>query len=668
MSAGDGWELTTNPKSKRKPTPEPNNPGGAGAEELPGTPRHKPKPEESGGHAVGGAEEMPGTPRQKPKTDSKPTPQHDDPARQRPGALEEDAEIWVAPAKGGAGWTTPAGTPTGDAIPPKPEGAAPVDPKTPLYEDEDVEVTSSPRPKEDAPQPFTLRASAGGPTGGGKVPFMPSRAGMDVGEDSEIYVSGQAKPANAPPATAAPRPQGSRSPGPLRVLLVGGGAREHAMAMALTRAKVEVHAVLKHRNPGLTKSAAAFRLLAETDIQPILAWARGQKVDVAIIGPESPLEAGLSDALRAAGIPVASPSKAAAQIETDKTFMRTLMAKHNLGGQLGFHPFKDAAGALAFLDKHGPKWAIKPVGLTGGKGVQVFGDHFKDLDGAKAYVRSIFQSKVGGGAVQFEELAIGEEFTVMAFTDGKAVVPMPAVQDHKRLRDGDQGPNTGGMGSYSQADGLLPFLARSEYDQAVRIVESIVAALAAEGTPYVGPIYGQFMLTADGPRIIEVNARFGDPEAVNVVHILESNFADIVVAMAQGTLAQTPVKFRPRATVVKYVVPQGYGEGAAHSGAHIQIDEFNIRRAGATAYYANIEQAVSGSLATMTSRTLAMLGEADTVAEAEAVCEKALKHVHGEHLFVRHDIGTEELLARRVEHMRMVRGGAAGRVKAQATL
>ncbi|HUR24771.1 MAG TPA: phosphoribosylamine--glycine ligase [Candidatus Thermoplasmatota archaeon] len=463
--------------------------------------------------------------------------------------------------------------------------------------------------------------------------------------------------ARAPPGQVHSKPL---PPGTLNVLLVGSGAREHAMALAIRRSqRAQLFVVTKHRNPGLVKSATGFKILDDRDAAGIVAFAKMQKIHVAVVGPESPLESGVSDALRAIGVAVASPSAAAARIETSKTFMRELMERHQVPGRLGFHAFTDEAAALAFLERKGPQWAIKPVGLTGGKGVQIHGDHFHDLEGAKAYVRSIFAGKVGGGSVQFEELARGEEYTLMAFTDGATVLPMPAVQDHKRLFEGDKGPNTGGMGSYSQADGLLPFLNEADYAGSASILQGLVDALRADGTPYVGTIYGQFMLTAAGPKVIEVNARFGDPEAMNVLHLLESDYLALLEGMATGTLAGKQARFRQAATVVKYVVPVGYGEGRAESGRQIEVDDFNVKRVKGFVYFANVEQQPTGPLTTMASRAVGVLGEGPTVEHANAVCEAALKHVHGDRLFVRHDIGTPQLLQKRVENMMHLRGQVA---------
>ncbi len=444
------------------------------------------------------------------------------------------------------------------------------------------------------------------------------------------------------------------------ILLVGGGAREHAMAAAIARSRDgNLVAYLKHRNPGITKLASQFYLGDELEIDAVVDYAKQVAADLVVIGPEAPEEKGLADAVAKAGIPCASPTKAAARIETDKQFMRDLMERHNVPGRLGFHPFSDVKEALAFLDANGPVWAIKPIGLTGGKGVQVFGDHFQDVAGAKAYAASVFESGAGGGALQFEELAVGQEFTLMCLTDGTTVLPMVACQDHKRLYEGDAGPNTGGMGSYSQADGLLPFLTKGEFNDAADIVQALVDALRVEGTPYVGAIYGQFMLTVDGPKVIEINARFGDPEAMNVLHLLETDYGMLLRAMVDGELHKCKLAFRPHATVVKYAVPEGYGDGKPEPGHKVTVDEAALADEGAAIYYASIEELDDGSLSTLTSRTLAVLGEGETIAEAEAAAERGLEHVHAESLAVRHDIGTAALIERRIRHMQELRKAAS---------
>jgi phosphoribosylamine---glycine ligase len=443
----------------------------------------------------------------------------------------------------------------------------------------------------------------------------------------------------------------------LKALVVGGGAREHAIARALARSDgVDVYVYAKHTNPGLAALAKGYENGDETNPRAVTAYAMRVKAEVAAIGPEAPLAAGVSDALAQQGVKVAAPSQAAAEIETSKRFMRELLAKHRVPGNLAAHYFEDAAAAKRKLKENGLRWAIKPVGLTGGKGVRVHGDHFTTYEEGAAYIDQVIREGAGGHGVLLEELAEGEEFTLQAFADGHRIVPTIAVQDHKRLLPDDRGPNTGGMGSYSQADGLLPFLPRGAWEDALQILRRVVAALAAAGRPYVGPIYGQFMLTPDGPRIIEVNARFGDPEAMNVLHLFRGNYAELCLRMAEGRLADAHVEFDRLATVVKYVVPEGYGV-KPKPGAEVRVDEAAIHRAGAEAYYASVDAVGPGVVRTTSSRAVAVLGAGETIKEANESCEDGLKHVTGSHLFIRHDIGTVPLIEKRLKHMNLLAKG-----------
>ena len=335
-----------------------------------------------------------------------------------------------------------------------------------------------------------------------------------------------------------------------RVLLVGGGAREHAMARALAEGGAELYSVMKNRNPGIRKLSKDVLTASETDVEKIAIYAKMKAVELACVGPEAPLEAGLTDALEKLGVRCASPTKAAARLETSKEFMRTLMAKHKIPGRIEHWVFSDIDQVRKFISGHDKGVAVKPVGLTGGKGVKITGDQLLSKEDVLKYASEVLDKRVGGQSrVVVEEKAEGEEFTLQAFSDGITVTPMPAVQDHKRAWEGDLGPNTGGMGSYSQEDHLLPFLRKEEYDEGVRIIQRTVEALAVEGTPFKGPIYGQFMLTSDGPKVIEFNARFGDPEAMNVLSLIESNFLDVCQDMAEGRLGGARAAFAKKATV-----------------------------------------------------------------------------------------------------------------------
>ena len=438
----------------------------------------------------------------------------------------------------------------------------------------------------------------------------------------------------------------------MKVLTVGGGGREHAAVEALYRSGAEIYAVMKNANPGIIKRSKEHLLCDEKDVAKVCSFAKEKGVELAYIGPEAPLEVGIVDALEAEGIKCAAPTKAAARIETSKSFMRELVDKYNISGNLGFAHFDNAADAEEYLKGIDYEIVVKPIGLTGGKGVKVQGEHLNSFEETMDYMNEIFDQNIGGAGVILEERAIGEEFTQMVFVDGKNIVPLPLVQDHKRAYEGDVGPNTGGMGSYTDSNHLLPFVGEDDRKAAIEILQSIVDAMAQEGCPYHGTMYGQFMLTVRGPKIIEINARFGDPEAMNVLPILESSFTDICWKMATGTLTND-VEFSKDATVCKYVVPKGYGV-KSESGHEIAVDEEAIADCGAVVYYANVD-VKDGKLVTGTSRSVGVIGRAPTLEEAEQNCEKALEHVKCDAIFVRHDIGTRALVQRRVDHMNELR-------------
>ncbi|MBR7152364.1 MAG: phosphoribosylamine--glycine ligase [Candidatus Methanomethylophilaceae archaeon] len=438
----------------------------------------------------------------------------------------------------------------------------------------------------------------------------------------------------------------------MKVLTVGGGGREHAAVEALYRSGAEIYAVMKNANPGIISKSKEYLLCDEKDVARVCEFAKEKGVELAYVGPEAPLEVGIVDALEAQGVKCAAPTKAAARIETSKTFMRELVDKYGIEGNLGFASFDNAKDAEEYLKGIDHEIVVKPVGLTGGKGVKVQGEHLNSFEETMEYINEIFDQNIGGAGVILEERAVGEEFTQMVFVDGRNIVPLPLVQDHKRAYEGDVGPNTGGMGSYTDGDHLLPFITQTEREEAIAILQSIVDAMAEEGCPYHGTMYGQFMLTVNGPRIIEINARFGDPEAMNVLPILESGFTDICWKMATGTLGKD-AEFARKATVCKYVVPRGYGV-KSESGHEISVDEKAIAECGATVYYANVD-VKDGKLVTGTSRSVGVIGIADTLEEAEQNCEKALEHVVCDAIVVRHDIGTRALVQKRVDHMRELR-------------
>ena len=428
----------------------------------------------------------------------------------------------------------------------------------------------------------------------------------------------------------------------MKSLVVGGGGREHAIASALARnPDIRVFSVMAKRNPGISGLAQDVCLHKETDTHRVVHYAKEHRIDFVIIGPEAPLESGIADALAESGIPCIGPTKAAARLETDKGFCRDLMHRYQIPGCPQYRVFSGTKDAIEFIENHEGDLVVKPIGLTGGKGVRIMGEQV-DRQGAIDYVRSL------NGIAVIEERLHGEEFTLQAFVDGKNIVPMPLVQDHKRAFDGDTGPNTGGMGSYTMPDQKMPFVTYGDYAKALEIMEATVAAMARSGNPYKGILYGQFMNTASGPKVIEFNARFGDPEAMNVLSLLSSDLADIACRIADGSLSTRNVQFEKKATVCKYLVPSGYPD-SPKAGDSVSIGEHDR----ALLYYANIEEK-NGVFSTLTSRTLAFVGIGDTLEEAESSAERAASSVKG-NVRYRRDIGTRKLLEQRIRHMKELR-------------
>ena len=367
-------------------------------------------------------------------------------------------------------------------------------------------------------------------------------------------------------------------------------------------------------------------------------------LDFVVVGPEEPLGAGIVDALEARGVPCIGPSKKAAQIETSKAFTRRLLEEFNIPGNPEYRVFtRDENGIAEYLSSLSG-FVVKPDGLTGGKGVRVSGEHLRDIAEGVRYCGEVFQA--GHPCVVVEERLEGEEFCLQSFCDGKTLVHMPVVQDHKRAYNGDSGPNTGGMGSYSCADHSLPFLRPEHIEAACSINENVAAALRNKtGTSYRGILYGGFMLTSQGLRLVEYNARFGDPEALNVLTLLDSDFGAICQGIAGGTLNSLPIKFRNLATVCKYIVPEGYPASPA-SG---EIWNIPSESKQLKIYYAAVEQKEDKVFLTG-SRAMAFVGVHSDLYTAAEIAEEAAASVAGP-VFHRTDIGTRTLVEKRVRHI-----------------
>jgi phosphoribosylamine--glycine ligase len=436
----------------------------------------------------------------------------------------------------------------------------------------------------------------------------------------------------------------------MKFLIVGSGAREHAMAKALHRSpqKPEIYCCATSHNPGIQKLTAGYWVGDINAVEAVVAIAKQWQIECAIIGPEAPLELGMADALWSHSIPTIGPKKNLAQIETSKSFTRDLLKKYQVPGAPEYRVFHDLIEVKDYLHHLGPdNYVIKANGLMGGKGVKVAGDHLHSIAEAYQFCEELYTQ---GHTFVIEEKLIGQEFSLLCFSDGTRLAPMPAVQDHKRAFDGDKGPNTGGMGSYSDANHRLPFLTERDMEAAQHINESMINALTAKyREPYIGILYGSFIATKKGIQLIEFNARFGDPEALNVLAILESDFVSICLAMVNGTLLGENIEFSKLATVCKYAVPEGYPDAPIKN---IQIDISAVQNIDQL--YLGAVNEVGGKLYATGSRTAAVVGIAETITAAEQIAEKEINRIEGS-LFHREDIGTEILIEQRIEHMKSLR-------------
>ncbi|WP_018258643.1 phosphoribosylamine--glycine ligase [Halomicrobium katesii] len=441
------------------------------------------------------------------------------------------------------------------------------------------------------------------------------------------------------------------------VVLIGGGGREHAIARSLAESEARLYACAGNRNPGIAALADGFETLDTTNPTAVRTYADEVDATLAVVGPEAALEAGVADALDEAGVYTFGPRQDAARIETDKAFQRRFMREHDIPGCPDFETFDDMAAACAYIDDYDGDLAVKPAGLTGGKGVRVIGDQVT-AEEAKAHLRSGDYDRV-----VLEERLVGEEFTVQAFVANGQLRVTPAVQDHKRAYEGDEGPNTGGMGSYSDSGLELPFMSEDDYMEAVDVLRAVVDAL----DDYKGILYGQFMLTADGIKVVEFNARFGDPEAMNTLPVLNTDFLDVLTA-AREDEPLPQLSFAPKATVCKYAVPEGYPT-EPKAGAKVKIDEDSVAKAterssgdeprdsagDALLFYASVDERDDG-IYTTTSRSFAVVGLAETITEAEEIAEAALDAAGEEGLRMRHDIGKPDLVQQRIDHVNELRG------------
>jgi phosphoribosylamine--glycine ligase len=436
----------------------------------------------------------------------------------------------------------------------------------------------------------------------------------------------------------------------LTILLVGSGAREHAIAKTITKSKrpFELVAFGSSLNPGIAALADTYVSGNINDPDSVAKFAKANNATLAVVGPEAPLEAGVADKLWSLGIPVVGPTMQLAMLETSKQFTRNLMADYDVPGCPRFKYFSDLVGVADFLRILKDNYVVKADGLMGGKGVKVAGDHLHSHTEALEYCQELCDA---GSTFVIEEKCLGEEFSLFSFCDGTSLKHMPPVQDHKRAYVNDKGPNTGGMGSYSDADHSLPFIHQTDIKEAQEINRLVVEALKKKtGQGYKGVLYGGYMATAEGVKVIEFNARFGDPEVMNLLTLLETDIIDIFEAICNETLDQLAVSFSKQASVCKYVVPNGYPD-SPEKGFEVNITEVEKPD---QLFLGAVDKKENRLIATG-SRTAAVVGVADTIEKAEQEAERLVNQIKGK-LFHRPDIGTNELIAKRIKHMKVLRG------------
>lgn len=418
------------------------------------------------------------------------------------------------------------------------------------------------------------------------------------------------------------------------ILLIGNGGREHALGWALRRSPSLGRL---HFAGGPNAGLAAIAERVEVDLADhaaVVAAARARGVGLVVIGPEGPLVAGLADDLRAAGIPAFGPSRAAARLEASKAFTKAFCARHAIP-TADWARFDDEASALAHLAARGAPIVVKADGLAAGKGVVVA----ETVREAEEAIRACFSGAFGaaGAAVVLEERLEGEEASVFALSDGEVVLPFGTAQDHKRAFDGDTGPNTGGMGAYSPAPLLTPGL---HEEVMARIVRPTIRGMNAAGTPFSGVLYAGLMITADGPKLIEFNVRFGDPECQALMMRLEGDLAALLAAAATGRLAGHDVAWRAETALTVVMASRGY-PGPYEKGSAIRgIAE--AERTGAVVFHAGTETR-GGQTVAIGGRVLGVTASGTDVAAARAAAYEAVAAIEWPEGFFRRDIGARAL-------------------------
>lgn len=411
----------------------------------------------------------------------------------------------------------------------------------------------------------------------------------------------------------------------MKLLVIGSGGRCHAIVEALSRSPRAEKIYCAPGNAGIAALAECVAI-KDTDVEGLLAFAKEQAIDLTVVGPEASLAVGVVDRFRAEGLKIFGPTKAAAEIESSKDFAKRLMKKYDVP-TADYATFTDFEEAMAYVRRGTLPTVLKYDGLAAGKGVVIA----ETMEEAEATLRDmLLDTKFGEGRVVIEEFLTGEEFSLMCFVAGNKICPMPVAQDHKRAYDNDEGPNTGGMGAYTS----LPFVTEEDHAYAMEnIMQRVADAMVKEGVPFTGVLYGGLMKTPQGIKVIEFNARFGDPETEVVLPRLQSDATELFMAVAEGR--EPHAEWRNVATLGIVLASKGY-PGSYDKGAVIRGTE----RVESKIYHMGTAMK-DGELVTAGGRVMIVVAEADTLAEAQRKARADIELIECDNLFHRTDIGNK---------------------------
>ena len=411
----------------------------------------------------------------------------------------------------------------------------------------------------------------------------------------------------------------------MKLLVIGSGGRCHAIVEALSRSPRAEKIYCAPGNAGIAALAECVAI-KDTDVEGLLTFAKEQAIDLTVVGPEASLAVGVVDRFRAEGLKIFGPTKAAAEIESSKDFAKRLMKKYDVP-TADYATFTDFEEAMAYVRRGTLPTVLKYDGLAAGKGV-VIAETMEETEATLSDM--LLDTKFGEGRVVIEEFLTGEEFSLMCFVAGNKVCPMPVAQDHKRAYDNDEGPNTGGMGAYTS----LPFVTEEDHAYAMEsIMQRVADAMVAEGVPFTGVLYGGLMKTPQGIKVIEFNARFGDPETEVVLPRLQSDATELFMAVAEGR--EPHAEWRDVATLGIVLASKGY-PGGYDKGAVIRGTE----RVESKIYHMGTAMK-DGELVTAGGRVMIVVAEADTLAEAQRKARADIELIECDNLFHRTDIGNK---------------------------